>query len=68
MNTTNQDEAIKNAFEINPSAFYEKAEVDLLKENLIKTHAERFWDFTKLYKLSKMLQNATVTHQPFKEK
>ena len=43
---------------------YEKAELDLLRESLKKTHEERFLTMTKLMKRSLMLKNAKVVHKP----
>lgn len=43
---------------------YEKAELDLLRDALKKTHEERFLTMTKLMKLGIMLRKAKVIHQP----
>jgi hypothetical protein len=48
-----------------PDAGYAKAEMDLLKDALRRSHTERFLMATRLYKISIMLKNAKVTHQPF---
>jgi hypothetical protein len=52
-------------FLANPDACYEKAETDLLRNTLKKSYTERFLMATKLFKISMMLKNAKVTHQPF---
>ncbi|MDQ2753670.1 MAG: hypothetical protein M3R72_11675 [Bacteroidota bacterium] len=43
---------------------YEKAELDLLRAALQKTHEERFRTMTKLMKLNIMLKKAKIVHQP----
>ncbi len=43
---------------------YEKAELDLLRDALKKTHEERFFTLTKLMKQGIMLKNANVVHKP----
>ena len=43
---------------------YEKAELDLLRAALQKTHEERFTTMTKLMKLSILLRKAKIVHQP----
>jgi len=48
-----------------PDACYEKAETDLLRDALRRTHNERFLVTTQLYKMALMLKNAKVTHKPF---
>ncbi len=48
-----------------PSADYEKAEMDLLKAALKRTYTERFHAMTKLMKMNQMLRQATVKHKPF---
>ena len=47
---------------------YEKAETDLLRAALRRTYTERFLMATRLYKINRMMQNATVTHQPLTPK
>lgn len=51
-----------------PQDNYEKAEMDLLREALNKSHEERFFIMTKLMKIGKMLKQAEITHKPFKPK
>jgi hypothetical protein len=46
-----------------PSANYEKAEMDLLKSALKRTHTERFHMMAKLMKMNLMLRQATVKHK-----
>ena len=43
---------------------YEKAELDLLRDALKKTHEERFFTMTKLIKQGIMMKNAKVGHKP----
>ena len=43
---------------------YEKAELDLLRDALKKTHEERFFTLMKLMKQGIMLKNAKVMHKP----
>ena len=44
---------------------YDKAEIDLLKQALKRTHLERLLFATRLYKIQKTLKKAQITHQPF---
>ena len=44
---------------------YEKAETDLLKAALQRSHMERLLFATKLYKIQQTLKKAVVTHQPY---
>ena len=48
-----------------PDSDYEKAEMDLLKEGLQRSHKERFLVATQLYKLQQTFIKATITHKPF---
>ncbi len=43
---------------------YEKAELDLLRDALKKSHEERFLTMTRLMKRSIMFRNAKIVHQP----
>ena len=43
---------------------YEKAEMDLLRDALRRTHKERFLVATRLYKIQQMLNKAKITHHP----
>ena len=55
-------------FQVNePQADYEKAELDLLKEGINRTHTERFQMMMKLIKVGRMLKNAKITHQKFND-
>jgi len=47
-----------------PSADYEKAEMDLLKSALKRSHTERFHMMTKLMKMNQMFRQATIKHKP----
>ncbi len=42
-----------------------KAEKDLLREALLRTHKERFLFATKLYKIQKTMEKFSVEHKPF---
>jgi len=55
-------------FQNNPDACFQQAETNLLIDALKRSHTERFMMATKLYKISMMLKNATIKHQPFKAK
>ena len=55
-------------YQIDPDACFQQAETNLLVDALRRSHTERFLMATKLYKISMMLKNATVKHQPFKAK
>ena len=55
-------------FQADPDACFQQAETNLLLDALKRSHTERFLMATKLYKISMMLKNATVKHQPFKAK
>ena len=49
----------------NMDACYEKAEMDLLRDALKRTHEQRFFMMTRLMKLSIMLKNAKITYKSF---
>ena len=55
-------------YQIDPDACFQKAETNLLIDALRRSYTERFMMATKLYKISMMLKNATIKHQPFKAK
>ena len=48
-----------------PAADFEKAEMDLLKSALKRSHTERFHMMTKLMKMNQMLRQASIKHQTF---
>ena len=50
-----------------PTADYEKAEMDLLRNALKMSYSERFFVMTRLMKMDIMLRNAKITHKPFVE-
>ena len=50
-----------------PTADYEKAEMDLLRNALKMSYTERFFVMTRLMKMDIMLRNAKITHKPFVE-
>ena len=63
---TEEDQlALQNSFLQEPDGFYEKAEMDQLKEAVLRTPEERFFVMTRLMKLNKMLAKAKITHKPF---
>ena len=47
-----------------PSADYEKAEMDLLKTALKRSYEERFHMMTNLMKMNLMFRKAVITHKP----
>lgn len=47
---------------------FEKAELDLLRENLSRTHKERFLMATRLYKIQQTMKKAIITRKPFVSK
>ena len=55
-------------YQTDPDACFQQAETNLLIDALRRSYTERFMMATKLYKISMMLKNATIQHQPFKAK
>ena len=47
---------------------FEKAELDLLRENLRRSYKERFLVATRLYKIQQTMQKAIIMHKPFVSK
>jgi hypothetical protein len=47
---------------------FEKAEMDLLRENLRLSYKDRFLMATKLYKIRQTMNKAVITHKPFVSK
>ncbi len=47
-----------------PQADYEKAELDLLREGIRRSHQERFLFTTMLYKVQQTLKKAIIVHKP----
>ena len=47
---------------------YKKAEMDLLRDALRRTHEERFLMMTCLYKMQQTMTKATITHHPSPDK
>ena len=62
--TEDEKLALHENFLQEPDSFYEKAEVDQLKEALSRTTGERFFVMTRLMKLNRMFAKAKITHQP----
>ena len=54
-----------NAVSENMDALYEKAETDLLRAALKRTHEERFLMMTRLMKMNIMFKKAKITHTPY---
>lgn len=52
--------ALYEQFLREPDAFYEKAEMDQLREALKKTYTERFFTMTRLMKIGMMLSKAKI--------
>jgi hypothetical protein len=48
--------------EVDINSFYEKAEMDQLKDALKRSYKERFLMTTRLYKIQKMFEKAKITH------
>ena len=48
-----------------PSADYEKAEMDLLRDALNRTYTDRFLFTTRLYKIQETFKRAKITHKPY---
>ena len=47
---------------------FERAELDLLRENLRRSYKERFLIATRLYKIQQTMKKAGITHKPFVSK
>lgn len=63
ISSKNNDAGVQNVLnELQPD--YDKAETDLLREALLRTHKERFLFATRLYKIQQMLGKAKITHKP----
>lgn len=60
------DEKNKNILR-EPEPDYEKAEMDLLRDALKRTHTERFLVMTTLMKRGRMLKNAKITQKTSKK-
>ena len=57
-----EKEELEAMFLREPDAFYEKAEIDLLRSALAKSDKERFLTMTQLMKRSVMFSKATITY------
>ncbi len=62
--TDDEQLALQKSFLQEPDSFYEKAEMDQLKEALRRTHEERFLIMTRLMKMNLLLKKAKITHKP----
>jgi hypothetical protein len=56
---------MKDAAATKEDALYEKAEMDLLRAALKRTHEERFLVMTSLMKMNIMFRNAKVTYTQY---
>ena len=45
--------------------YYDKAELDLLRDALKRSFKERLLMTTRLYKIQQTLKKAKITHQPY---
>ncbi len=63
--TDDEQRALQDSFLRDPDSFYEKAEMDQLREALQRTDKERFLMMTRLMRLNLMLSNARITYKPF---
>jgi hypothetical protein len=50
------------------AADFQKAEGELLRENLRRSYKERFLMATTLYKIQQTMKRAVITHKPFVSK
>ncbi|MEI9945682.1 MAG: hypothetical protein WDN26_15875 [Chitinophagaceae bacterium] len=60
--TDEEKDALYKNFLQEPESFYEKAATDQLKNDLNKSHKERFLTMTRLMKVNFMLSNAKITY------
>lgn len=44
---------------------FDKAEIELLKEGLKRTHKERFEMATRLFKIQQTMTKAVISHKPY---
>lgn len=56
---------LENNFLREPDAFYEKAEMDQIRDTLKKSYTERFLMTTRLYKIQQTLNKAKIIVKPF---
>jgi hypothetical protein len=56
--------ALQKNFLQEPGSYYEKAEMDQLRQALLRTPEERFFIMTRLMKLNRILSKAKITHKP----
>jgi hypothetical protein len=63
--TEDEQLALQKSFLQEPDSFYQKVEMDQLREALKRTPEERFFKMTQLMKLNRMLSKAKITHKPF---
>ena len=62
--TEDEEMSFQKNFLKEPDSFYEKAEMDQLRQALLRTPEERFFIMTRLMKLNRMLSKAKITHKP----
>ena len=58
--TQEERDALHNSFLQEPDAFYEKAEMDQLRQSLKRTYKERFLMMTSLMKMNLMFSKARI--------
>jgi hypothetical protein len=59
------EEKVHISNELQPD--YEKAELDLLRDALRRSHKERFLFLMALVKMQATMQRAKITHRPFQK-
>ncbi|MES1218263.1 MAG: hypothetical protein ABUT20_22345 [Bacteroidota bacterium] len=62
--TEEQRKELYENFLREPDSFYEKAEMDQLREALQKSYTERFLTMTRLMKMGIMFSKAKITRSP----
>jgi len=60
--TEEEQKELYNQFLQEPDSFYEKAEMDQLKDALKQSYTDRFLTMTRLMKLGIMLSKAKITY------
>ena len=62
--TEDEQLALQKNFLQEQDSFYEKEEMDQLRQALLRTPEERFFIMTRLMKLNRMLSKSKITHRP----